>query len=78
MTVRDMFIKQLIQIRGLSVHKAFAIVAHYPCPKLLINAFKKSSNPLMLANITYGVPIKTVGQAISKTLYQIYSNNKCV
>lgn len=75
MTVRDMFIKQLLQIRGLSVHKAFAIVEHYPCPKLLINAFKQFSNPLLLANITYGIPIKTVGPAISKTLYQIFSND---
>lgn len=69
-----MLIRQLLQIRGLSVHKAFAIVEHYPSPRLLIKAFKKSSNPLLLANITYGIPVKTVGQAISKTLFQIYSN----
>jgi len=74
MTVRDMLIRQLLQIRGLSVHKAFAIVNHYPCPKLLMNAFKRSGNPLLLANISYGVPVKTVGPAISKTLFQIYSN----
>lgn len=74
MTVRDMLIRQLIQIRGLSVHKAFAIVKHYPCPKILINAFKRSRNPLLLANISYGTPVKTVGPTISKTLFQIYSN----
>ncbi|XP_022171158.1 crossover junction endonuclease MUS81 [Myzus persicae] len=75
MTVRDMLIRQLLQIRGLSVHKAFAIVEQYPSPKLLINAFKRSGNPLLLANISYGIPIKTVGPAISKTLFQIFSAN---
>lgn len=75
MTVRDMFIRQLLQVRGLSVHKAFAIVEHYPSPKLLINAFRRSENSLLLANISYGIPVKTVGSAISKTLFQIYSNN---
>lgn len=72
MTVRDMLIRQLLQIRGLSVHKAFAIVEQYPSPKLLLNAFKRSGNPLLLANISYGIPIKTVGPAISKTLFQIF------
>lgn len=74
MTVRDMLIRQLLQIRGLSVHKAFAIVNHYPSPKLLINAFKRSGNPLLLANISYGIPIKSVGPTISKAVYQVYSN----
>ncbi|XP_060866513.1 crossover junction endonuclease MUS81 isoform X1 [Metopolophium dirhodum] len=73
MTVRDMLIRQLLQIRGLSVHKAFAIVEQYPSPKLLVNAFRRSDNPLLLANISYGIPIKTVGPAVSKTLFQIYS-----
>lgn len=77
MTVRDMLIRQLLQIRGVSVKKAFAIVEHYPSPKSLINAFKRSSNPLLLANISYGLPVKTVGPAISKTLFQIYSNDNC-
>lgn len=74
MTVKDMFIRQLLQIRRLSVHKAFAIVEHYPSPKLLIRAFKRSSNPLLLSSLTYGIPVKTVGPAISKTLFQIYSS----
>uniref|UniRef100_A0A2S2PPM9 Crossover junction endonuclease MUS81 n=2 Tax=Schizaphis graminum TaxID=13262 RepID=A0A2S2PPM9_SCHGA len=75
MTVRDMLIRQLLQIRGLSVHKAFAIVEQYPSPRLLVNAFKRSGNPLLLSNISYGIPIKTVGPAISKTLFQIFSAN---
>ncbi|XP_050441764.1 crossover junction endonuclease MUS81 [Adelges cooleyi] len=75
MTVRDMFIRHLLQIRGLSVKKAFAIVEHYPTPISLIRAFRSSRNPLLLANITYGVPSKMVGQIISKTLFQLYSND---
>ncbi|VVC36826.1 Restriction endonuclease type II-like,DNA polymerase beta-like, N-terminal domain,ERCC4 domain [Cinara cedri] len=74
MTVRDMLIRQLLQVRGLSVHKAFAIVEQYPSPRSLIHAFQRSKNPLLLANITYGIPVKTIGSAISKTLFQIYSN----
>lgn len=77
MTVRDMLIRHLLQIRGVSVQKAFAIVEHYPSPKSLINAFKRSGDPLLLANISYGLPIKTVGPAISKTLFHIYSNDNC-
>lgn len=69
-----MLIRQLLQVRGLSVHKAFAIVEQYPCPRSLILAFQQSKNPLLLANISYGVPIKTVGPVISKTLFQVYSN----
>lgn len=79
MTVRDMFIRQLLQVRGLSIHKAFAIVDQYPSPKLLINAFKRNPNPLLLSNISYGIPVKKVGPIISKTLFQLYSNdNNCV
>lgn len=73
-----MLIRQLLQIRGLSVHKAFAIVKHYPSPKLLINAFKISDDPLLLANISYGIPIKSIGPTISKAVFQIYSNNNRV
>ncbi|XP_050534975.1 crossover junction endonuclease MUS81 isoform X2 [Daktulosphaira vitifoliae] len=76
MTVRDMFIRHLLQLRGLSVKKAFAIVEHYPTPISLMKAFKDSGNPFLLANITYDVPSKMIGQIISKTLFQLYSNNQ--
>lgn len=73
-----MFIRHLLQIRGLSVHKAFAIAEHYPSPRSLMNAFKMSGNPLLLSQISYGVPVKTIGPAISKTLFQVYySNDNC-
>lgn len=75
MTVRDMLIRQLLQLRGLSIQKAFAIVNQYPSPKLLMNAFKMSGNPNLLANLTYGTPVKKVGPIISKTLFQLYSND---
>lgn len=77
MTVRDMFIRHLLQIRGLSVPKAFAITEHYPSPRSLIHALRISGNPLLLSQISYGIPVKTVGPAISKTLFQVYSNNNC-
>ena len=71
-----MFIRQLLQLKGISVDKAFAIVERYPTPRTLINAFQTPgcNAELLLANIEYGNKKSMVGPVISKTIYQLYTN----
>lgn len=74
-----MFIKQLIQLKGLSVDKALAIAELYPTPRRLIAAFRGSSKPeLLLANIQSGPLNRNVGPAISKAVYQLYCTRNFV
>lgn len=70
-----MFVRQLLQLKGLSVEKALAIVEHYPTPRLLIEAFQncESDRELLLANIQYGDKKRSIGPTISKTIYQLYT-----
>ncbi|XP_044761117.1 crossover junction endonuclease MUS81 [Coccinella septempunctata] len=74
-TVKEMFIRQLLQIKGLSVDKAFAIVEEYPTPRalkdMIIENEKKSVN--ILSNIKYGKLGKKIGPLLSETLYMFYS-----
>lgn len=73
--VNEMFIRQLLQLKGMSVDKALAIVEHYPTPRLLIDALHTSdcNGELLLANIQFGNRKRLIGSAISKTIYQLYT-----
>ncbi|OAD58630.1 Crossover junction endonuclease MUS81 [Eufriesea mexicana] len=73
--VSEMFVRQLIQLKGMSVDKALAIVEHYPTPQLLIEAFQASdcNGELLLANIEFGDRKRSIGSIISKTIYQLYT-----
>lgn len=70
-----MFVKQLIQLNGMSVEKAVAIVDFYPTPNILKSAYDEagSNGENLLASIQYGVAKRQLGPAISKTLYQYYT-----
>lgn len=74
-----MFVRQLLQLKGISVDKALAIVGKYPTPRLLKNAFEEcgtaASAEKLLATIQYGKLRKNIGPVISKTLYQLYTCN---
>ncbi|KAJ8667433.1 hypothetical protein QAD02_009096 [Eretmocerus hayati] len=70
--VREMFIRQLIQLKGISVDKASAIVELYPTPKLLAAACDKGDEKL-IAEIKAGPSKRKIGPAISKTIYQFYT-----
>ncbi|CAB0032172.1 unnamed protein product [Trichogramma brassicae] len=70
--IREMFIKQLLQLKGLSVDKAVAIAELYPTPKILSNALKQSDDKL-LADVVAGPNKRKIGPAISKTVYQLYT-----
>lgn len=72
-----MFIRQLLQLKGLSLDKASAIIDKYPTPKLLSLAYKelddKEQGELLLANIRIGNSNKKIGPVISKVLYEFYT-----
>uniref|UniRef100_A0A336LYJ3 Crossover junction endonuclease MUS81 n=1 Tax=Culicoides sonorensis TaxID=179676 RepID=A0A336LYJ3_CULSO len=77
-TIQEIFIKQLLQLKGLSVDKAMAITDVYPTLKALYSAYKfctdKKEAENLLSNIIYGPLKKSIGPAISKTIYQLYTN----
>ena len=66
-----MFVRQLLQLKGMSIDKALAIVEYYSTPRLLIEAFRESGE-LLLANIEFGDKKRLIGPIISKTIYQLY------
>ncbi|XP_023245923.1 crossover junction endonuclease MUS81-like [Copidosoma floridanum] len=71
-TVREMFMRQLLQLKGISVDKAMAITNVYPTPKTLTHAFKNEDDNL-LANIPLGTSKSRIGPVISRNLSQFYS-----
>lgn len=76
LTAREIFIKQLLQLKLLSVDKVLAITSVYPTPKALINAYKacdERAGENLLADIKHGAIKRPIGQAISKTIYQFYN-----
>uniref|UniRef100_A0A1B6K3V5 Crossover junction endonuclease MUS81 n=1 Tax=Homalodisca liturata TaxID=320908 RepID=A0A1B6K3V5_9HEMI len=74
-SVKEMFIKQLVQLRGLSVEKALAIVGRYPCPRSLITAFQEGGNEKLLADIPVGNLSRKIGPVISKAVYELYNKS---
>lgn len=77
--VKDLFVKQLLQLKGLSVDKALAIVEKYPTPRSLILAYRNNpgvEGEKLLATIPYGKLRKNIGAVISRTIYQLYTQEK--
>lgn len=75
--VKDMFVKQLLQIYGVSVEKALAIVDKYPTPSMLKMAYQEAGpgkGDKLLANIKFGAAQKNIGQNISKIIYNLFCN----
>lgn len=75
--VSEMFIRQLLQLKGMSVDRATAIVERYPSPRILIAALENSANgEQLLANIQVSDKRRQLGSSISKTVYQLYTTNE--
>ncbi|KAI5728908.1 hypothetical protein M8J77_023089 [Diaphorina citri] len=70
--VKEMFIKQLMQLSGLSLAKTMVIVEKYPTPLLLVNAFHEHG-PNLVADLKYTQLGTRIGNVISNTLYQFYT-----
>lgn len=73
-----MFIRQLLQLKGMSVDKATAIVERYATPQILITALQNSGKNAeqLLANIQVGDKKRLLGPVISKAICQLYTANK--
>jgi crossover junction endonuclease MUS81 len=73
--VQDLFMKQLLQLHGVSVEKAQAIVGQYPTPRVLMAAYqaKGSAGEKLLSNIQYGSLDRLIGPVISRTIHQFYT-----
>lgn len=75
--VQEIFVRQLLQLKGVSVEKALAIVEKYPTPTLLKREYDKLGvqGEKLLAGITFGPLKRSIGQVISRTIYQLYTIN---
>jgi crossover junction endonuclease MUS81 len=75
LSVRELFVKQLVQLHGLSVQKAQAIVERYPTPRALMAAYQTegSAGEKLLANICYSTLNRHIGPVISRTIHQFYT-----
>ncbi|CAG9769246.1 unnamed protein product [Ceutorhynchus assimilis] len=76
MKVTDLFVKMLIQIKGMSVERALAITQKYPTPIMLKMAYNENIGSLgekLLSGIKYGSSNKSIGAVLSKTVYQAFT-----
>lgn len=75
-TIRDMFNRQLVSLKSLSIDKALAITEVYNTPRSLLTAydrcFDESEAMNLLANIPCGKLKRPMGSAISQTIYKLY------
>ncbi|XP_055594338.1 crossover junction endonuclease MUS81 [Uranotaenia lowii] len=77
-SVKEIFMKQLLQIKLLSIDKVNAIVERYPTPRRLYVAYEKLTSEEereKLLNIPCGPARKTVGLKLSKIIYQLFRND---
>ncbi|KAF5301832.1 hypothetical protein FQA39_LY10617 [Lamprigera yunnana] len=75
--VKELFIRQLLQLKGMSVEKALAIVEKYPTPLLLYRAYQnisQSCDENLLANLQYGKLNKKIGPVISKVVHKLFTS----
>lgn len=77
-SIKDMFIRHLIQLKNLSVEKAIAIVGRYPTPQALIQAAKFGGHEGMFADIPClgTATSRNVGPVTSKAVHFMYTTEK--
>ncbi|XP_053691949.1 crossover junction endonuclease MUS81 [Sabethes cyaneus] len=74
-TVREIFMKQLLQIKLLTIEKVNAIVDRYPTAKKLYLAYEKCTSEQekeRLLNLPYGPTKRTIGLKLSTIIYQLF------
>ncbi|XP_053665651.1 crossover junction endonuclease MUS81 [Anopheles marshallii] len=73
-TVRDIFMKQLLQIKLLTIEKVNTIVEKYPTPQCLFLAYKACSSEAerqRMLNLPYGPMKRMIGEKLSKIIYHL-------
>lgn len=77
-TIRDMFMRQLVSLKSLSVDKATAITTIYPTPQSLMRAYYRCFDDFEAANLLANIPCgklkRPLGATISQTIHKLYNS----
>lgn len=74
-TIRDMFNRQLVSLKTLSIDKALAITEVYPTPRDLLSAYDRCFDENEAMNLLTNIPcgkLKRPLATISQTIYKLY------
>uniref|UniRef100_A0A1Q3EWB5 Crossover junction endonuclease MUS81 n=1 Tax=Culex tarsalis TaxID=7177 RepID=A0A1Q3EWB5_CULTA len=77
-TVKEIFMKQLLQVKLLTIEKVNAIVERYPTPRKLFLAFERCTSEAekeRLLNLQYGPAKRNIGLKLSKIVYQLFMSD---
>ncbi|KAL1398780.1 hypothetical protein pipiens_008691 [Culex pipiens pipiens] len=77
-TVKEIFMKQLLQVKLLTIEKVNAIVERYPTPRKLFLAFERCTSEAekeRLLNLPYGPAKRNIGLKLSKIVYQLFMSD---
>uniref|UniRef100_A0A8V5GSK8 Crossover junction endonuclease MUS81 n=1 Tax=Melopsittacus undulatus TaxID=13146 RepID=A0A8V5GSK8_MELUD len=76
-TVGDVFVRQLLQLGGVSGGRAAAILRRFPTPASLMAAYGACPEPLqreaLLSTVPCGPMQRNLGPSLSRSLAQLYS-----
>ncbi|XP_016949405.1 crossover junction endonuclease MUS81 [Drosophila biarmipes] len=79
LTVREVFVQQLLQLHSLSLERAMAIVERYPTPRCLLEAYEECPEPKqarqLLSSIPCGPLERPLGDKISQCLHEFYTTH---
>lgn len=78
LTVREVFVQQLLQLHSLSMDRALAIVERYATPRQLLDAYAEclteTEARLLLAGLSCGPLQRPLGEKLSQCIYEFYSS----
>ncbi|EDW00209.1 crossover junction endonuclease MUS81 [Drosophila grimshawi] len=78
LTVREVFVQQLLQLHSLSLDRALAIVERYGTPRLLLDAYADCKDvteaSLLLATLSCGPLQRPLGDKLSQCIHQFYTS----
>lgn len=77
-SIKEIFMKQLLQIKLLTIEKVNAIVVKYPTPKKLFMAYERCTSEEekeSLLNLSYGPLKRTIGLKLSKIIYHLFMSD---
>ncbi|XP_017114434.1 crossover junction endonuclease MUS81 [Drosophila elegans] len=79
LTVREVFVQQLLQLHSLSLDRAMSIVERYPTPRCLLEAYAECPDAkqasLLLARIPCGPLERPLGEKPSQCLHEFYTTH---
>nr|XP_039261861.1 crossover junction endonuclease MUS81-like [Styela clava] len=77
LTIKEMFIRQLMQIHGMSYDKASAITALYETPNQLVEKYRnlpsEKEKEELISKVKFGLTERNLGIAMSRVVHKVYS-----